>query len=243
VRVRGFVVDTDGGLVIVYNGGQPPSDMPGPYLTQNVAHVAADGTLEDLIVGLDPAGLAAIAVDADYAYVIVESAMLDGSLIHNALLRVPKTGGSSEVLAQSEAGVESLAINADHLYITRAPGEVDGAFIDGGLFSVPKTGGSFTLVAAAQGLEFGDFAVDAQNAYLVAFDGQSLRTSILRIALDGSGQTEIASDSRKDYLSVALSETSVFTTLRWDTTQGSAVPTIQSRPLPTNKTSVRKLCK
>jgi len=176
-------------------------------------------------------GPAGFAIDDNAVYFAVRGASLSGQTVDDALLRIPKGGAVGAALTTGLQNPTSVAVYGPDAYFLE---QLDTPDTKRGLRSIPKAGGSVTPLASAPAVELFDVFVDSSGAYVTTFTGKLSPNvgTLLRVALDGSSTSELATTPAGHYRHVRTSATAIYWTIDWTA----------DRP-PADGASVRKLCK
>lgn len=97
-----------------------------------------------------------LAVDATHVYWVDSSG--------GTISRIPKDGGTKEVLASGVADPVSIAVDEAFVYFT-VRGKTGGSLEDRAVAKVPKKGGDISYIAHGSQVSAYGLAVDATNAY------------------------------------------------------------------------------
>jgi hypothetical protein len=156
---------------------------------RTVAKTGGNPTLLASLVGWP----AEIALDETYAYVISSSR----NKLYGQIVRVPKRGGTAEMMWTGFAGLSGLHVDATSVYFTTPEG----------LYQAPKNGGTPTLIVAGERMAI-RLAGDGQNLYFFSKTSGS-QMGLFKLTKSGGQPVKLAPSAQSN-MSIALSSTAVY---------------------------------
>ncbi len=218
-NVNALAVDDDALYVL----SSVDTSMPGHpgTVTAQIARIASDGVPHTLATQLDVLveSRQPFALDANDVYVVVGVAAENGQPPTGGVVRVAKTGGPAQLIAQVAARPLAIAVDGESIYLS-VPAEPLGgpaSSVTGTIVAISKATGEAKEIATGSGF-FTTIALDGSHLYTARSRGMPSDGVLLRMSLDGTDVTKLAGDNAAGYGQVALSANNVFWLRNWDST-------------------------
>jgi len=202
----------------------------------------AGGALTTLATGANNPNVTAIAVDERSVYwttlAALECALPPGIGLFcgGAVMRVPKGGGSSTVLATGQTGPHALAIDATNVYWATLACPSDGGACLGAVNQAPKgglsDGGAPTALAWGQPVAV---AVDAMHVYF-ADEGPAVNgaaSGVIKSVAIGGGDVTVLASAQSHPSAIAVDAGNVY----WVNQSGTVLSVPKSGGSPTTLAS------